>query len=292
MIGAISNRHPHGARRRPCEEARPATKPGSMPIRKSRRRPPLRATAGRLRRAFARRWTAGAGPSRRSVVGEQRASTPARAGAPSPQRQTIFTAGGWPVTLPHRQLAVEAQAEDKLAEEAIAAHTIYLRRREARGRGRRRRQGASLGWLSKRIGLTLVAPDLAGEGFELVGGRLLPAGRHGRTAAHGRQPHIGLRDGESARKRRERTGWRGRSERHLLAGQGLCLRHWLPAAGASRDVGGEGLPATAARCGHRVGLCRNAAKRQASPAANQFAADRSSLSAMRRQAPISQIEER
>ena len=34
-----------------------------------------------------------------------------------------------------------------------------------------------LGWLSNRIGLTLVAPDLTGDGFELVGGRLLPAGK-------------------------------------------------------------------------------------------------------------------
>ena len=38
-----------------------------------------------------------------------------------------------------------------------------------------------LGWLSKRLGLTLIAPDLTAEGFELVGGRLLPAGQ--KTAA-------------------------------------------------------------------------------------------------------------
>ena len=31
-------------------------------------------------------------------------------------------------------------------------------------------------WLSKRIGLRLVSPDLAAEGFTLLGGRVLPAG--------------------------------------------------------------------------------------------------------------------
>jgi anti-sigma factor RsiW len=31
-------------------------------------------------------------------------------------------------------------------------------------------------WLSKRIGIKLVAPDLAAEGFTLLGGRILPAG--------------------------------------------------------------------------------------------------------------------
>ena len=32
-----------------------------------------------------------------------------------------------------------------------------------------------VGWLSKRVGTPLVAPDLSAEGFQLVGGRLLPA---------------------------------------------------------------------------------------------------------------------
>ena len=31
-----------------------------------------------------------------------------------------------------------------------------------------------VGWLSKRVGTTLVAADFTAEGFELVGGRLLP----------------------------------------------------------------------------------------------------------------------
>ena len=82
-----------------------------------------------------------------------------------------FAAGG---------LQIEGQ-EDQLAEEAIAAHTIYAaEQRHAVEVGANDRDHL-LGWLSKRIGLTLVAPNLTAEGFELVGGRLLPAGQ--KTAA-------------------------------------------------------------------------------------------------------------
>jgi anti-sigma factor RsiW len=35
-----------------------------------------------------------------------------------------------------------------------------------------------LGWLSKRLGRKLIAPDLARFGYRLIGGRLLPAGGH------------------------------------------------------------------------------------------------------------------
>ncbi len=37
-------------------------------------------------------------------------------------------------------------------------------------------------WLSKRVGAPLIAPDLSGNGFSLVGGRLLPAGTDGTAA--------------------------------------------------------------------------------------------------------------
>ena len=30
-------------------------------------------------------------------------------------------------------------------------------------------------WLSRRLGRQLTAPDLAAQGFDLIGGRLLPA---------------------------------------------------------------------------------------------------------------------
>jgi anti-sigma factor RsiW len=73
------------------------------------------------------------------------------------------------------------EAEDLLAEEAINAHTIYAAEQRHAVEVGSDEKGHLLGWLSKRIGLTLIAPDLTAEGFDLVGGRLLPAGRN--TAA-------------------------------------------------------------------------------------------------------------
>jgi len=76
-----------------------------------------------------------------------------------------------------RGFGVEAHAEDELAEEAIAAHTIYAaEQRHAVEVGADDKEHL-LAWLSKRVGVTLVAPDLQAEGFHLVGGRLLPAGQ-------------------------------------------------------------------------------------------------------------------
>jgi anti-sigma factor RsiW len=74
-------------------------------------------------------------------------------------------------------LGLEAQAEDELAEEAIAAHTIYAAEQRHAVEVGADDKDHLLGWLSNRLGLTLIAPDLVAEGFELVGGRLLPAGQ-------------------------------------------------------------------------------------------------------------------
>ncbi len=72
---------------------------------------------------------------------------------------------------------ISAQAEDKLAEEAIAAHNIYSAEQRHAVEVAASDKDHLLGWLSRRIGLTLIAPDLTAEGFDLVGGRLLPAGQ-------------------------------------------------------------------------------------------------------------------
>ena len=78
-------------------------------------------------------------------------------------------------------LRIEEPAEDLLAEEAIAAHTIYAAEQRHAVEVGANDKDHLLSWLSKRVGLTLVAPNLVAEGFELVGGRLLPAGQ--KTAA-------------------------------------------------------------------------------------------------------------
>ena len=67
-------------------------------------------------------------------------------------------------------------AEDQLAEEAIAAHVIYAAEQRHAVEVPASDKDHLQTWLSNRVGLKLVAPDLTANGFQLVGGRLLPAG--------------------------------------------------------------------------------------------------------------------
>jgi anti-sigma factor RsiW len=53
-------------------------------------------------------------------------------------------------------------------------------------------RGHLVAWLSKRLGARLSAPDLSAQGFELVGGRLLP-GEHGPSAQLMYQDASGIR---------------------------------------------------------------------------------------------------
>lgn len=75
-------------------------------------------------------------------------------------------------------LGLGDHAEEELAEQAIVAHTIYAAEQRHAVEVGASDKDHLLGWLSNRLGLTLIAPDLTAEGFELVGGRLLPAGQH------------------------------------------------------------------------------------------------------------------
>jgi len=67
-------------------------------------------------------------------------------------------------------------ADDQLAEEAIAAHVVYAAEKRHAVEVPASDRDHMETWLSNRVGLKLVAPNLTGEGFDLVGGRLLPAG--------------------------------------------------------------------------------------------------------------------
>lgn len=64
-----------------------------------------------------------------------------------------------------------------IADSAIAAHDIYSREKLHVVEVAADQREHLLGWLSKRVGLTLIAPDLASQGYDLVGGRLLPLQR-------------------------------------------------------------------------------------------------------------------
>lgn len=69
-----------------------------------------------------------------------------------------------------------AGAGDRFADNAIAAYITYAADQAHAvevGGGDKHYLDS---WLSKRIGMKVVAPDLAAEGFTLLGGRILPAG--------------------------------------------------------------------------------------------------------------------
>jgi anti-sigma factor RsiW len=75
----------------------------------------------------------------------------------------------------HDQLQpISAQAQSFIAD-AIDAHVVYaveVRHPVEVGAGQ---EAQLVTWLSHRLGLSLTAPDLGAQGFELIGGRLLPA---------------------------------------------------------------------------------------------------------------------
>jgi len=68
----------------------------------------------------------------------------------------------------------EAPASDRLIEGALAAHALYVK--ESRHAVEVGADDSShlVTWLSNRLGRSIDAPNLAAQGFSLVGGRLLP----------------------------------------------------------------------------------------------------------------------
>jgi anti-sigma factor RsiW len=93
----------------------------------------------------------------------------------------LFALGGLAGYFAAPQLSSNTPALVQMADSAIDAHNIYSNEKlhvvEVGADQRDHLQG----WLSKRVGVKLVAPDLKNQGFELIGGRLLPSGR--KTAA-------------------------------------------------------------------------------------------------------------
>ncbi|WP_025030106.1 anti-sigma factor family protein [Nitratireductor aquibiodomus] len=65
--------------------------------------------------------------------------------------------------------------------EAVAAHQVYAAEKLHVVEVGASERSHLVGWLSNRVGTRLVAPDLQAEGFDLMGGRLLPSG--GKAAA-------------------------------------------------------------------------------------------------------------
>jgi anti-sigma factor RsiW len=84
--------------------------------------------------------------------------------------------GGYVAGIDH--LGLEHPVEAQLAEQAIAAHVIYSAEQRHAVEVPASDKDHLQTWLSNRVGLKLVAPDLVAQGFQLVGGRLLPAGQN------------------------------------------------------------------------------------------------------------------
>jgi anti-sigma factor RsiW len=78
-------------------------------------------------------------------------------------------------------LGMGGDSDDRMAQLAIAAHQTFASDKNRPVEVDGSDQAYLTGWLSKRTGLTLVAPDLSKDGFTLLGGRLVPA--DGATAA-------------------------------------------------------------------------------------------------------------
>lgn len=68
-----------------------------------------------------------------------------------------------------------------LIDTAVTAHALYVKENRHAVEVAATDRQHLLSWLSNRIETAIDAPDLSGEGFNLVGGRLLPAGLHPET---------------------------------------------------------------------------------------------------------------
>ena len=75
-----------------------------------------------------------------------------------------------------REQIVEIEAQDEaVVERAHQAHVMYAAEKLHVVEVGADQKDHLVGWLSKRVGVPLVAPDFSAEGYQLVGGRLLPA---------------------------------------------------------------------------------------------------------------------
>jgi anti-sigma factor RsiW len=81
---------------------------------------------------------------------------------------------------------------ETVADRAIAAHVIYASEKRHVVEVGADQKDHLVDWLSKSVGVHLMAPDFSGAGFELMGGRLLPSA-HRPAAQFMYQNHSGAR---------------------------------------------------------------------------------------------------
>jgi anti-sigma factor RsiW len=77
---------------------------------------------------------------------------------------------------PRRPSSVEGAAMSLTAADAISAHRVFVVETVHPVEVGVAQEAHLIQWLSRRVGHPLAVPDLAGQGYALMGGRLLPAG--------------------------------------------------------------------------------------------------------------------
>lgn len=76
----------------------------------------------------------------------------------------------------HALIQPPAAVQTAFAKEALAAHVLYVSERRHPVEVPAAQEAHLVAWLSKRLDAPIRAPDLQGQGFALLGGRLLPGG--------------------------------------------------------------------------------------------------------------------
>jgi anti-sigma factor RsiW len=128
-------------------------------------------------------------------------------------------AGGW---FGHGEEKARQRADSLLASESLSAHRVFVVEVKHPVEVGADQEQHLVGWLSKRMGRQITAPDLRPLGYSLMGGRLLPA--HGQPAAQfmyqaksGERVTVYIRHNES----RETTAFR------FEQAGGLSAFYWL-----------------------------------------------------------------
>lgn len=158
----------------------------------------------------------GRGVGNRLGVGGRRQTWRAAAAAIA-----LFVAGGAAGWFGNDLLEVRSRETAQVAEAAISAHRLYTTENRHPVEVRAT-EAHLLGWLSRRLGHELVAPDLKAQGYWLVGGRLLP-GANGAAA----QLMYEDRGGRRLTLYAVRSGKTGESAFRFAESQGTRAIYWM-----------------------------------------------------------------
>jgi anti-sigma factor RsiW len=87
---------------------------------------------------------------------------------------TLFVAGAASGFIARPAVAPDDPILELTLNDAFAAHVVYVADPHRPVEVRANEEELLVNWLSRRIGAQLAAPDLSDQGFDLIGGRLVP----------------------------------------------------------------------------------------------------------------------